>query len=254
MGMGMVLGFYVAECLNIPKRIISIIVGVAVIASMTELAKRQELVTSAILTILLFILLFIFRKRIKAKVSLNRNVIVVICLIFTAFFVFAEKWYLKNEFRRYSKMVKYSGFWPEATDAWNWLNINTTGNNIAYAGRPVPFPLYGSNFKNNVYYVSVNKTEPAKLHYFLDSKYEWGYDFESQHKNFEATGNYRGGADFKSWSDNLTARKIDYLFVYSLHQTKNVYFPMEDTWARAKPDKFSIVYSNPAIHIYKVNK
>jgi hypothetical protein len=151
-------------------------------------------------------------------------------------------------------MVKYSGFWPQATDAWNWLNNNTSGNNIAYAGRPVPFPLYGSGFKNNVYYVSVNKIDPAKLHYFPDSHYFWGKDFLSMHKSFEEKGNYRGEADYPAWLGNLLRRKTDHLFVYSLHQTKEVEFPMEDAWAVQHPEKFSLIFSNDTIRIYKVLK
>ena len=136
--------------------------------------------------------------------------------------------------------------------AWDWLNRNTTGNNIAYAGRPVPFPLYGTNFKNNVYYVSVNKTEPAKLHYFTRSRYKWGYDFLSLHKNLEENGNYRSNADYSVWLNNLMKRNTSYLFIYSLHQTKEVIFPLEDEWARSNPDRFVPVFENKTIRIYKI--
>jgi hypothetical protein len=149
-------------------------------------------------------------------------------------------------------MVKYSGFWPDATKAWDWLNSNTDGNNIAYVGRPVPFPLYGSGLKNNVYYVSVNKTDPARLHFFKNSKYRWDGSFEAWHKNLEAGGNYRFGASYETWLDNLSKRKTDYLFIYLLHQTKDIIFPLEDSWARAHPDKFKKVFSNPTTHIYKI--
>ncbi len=151
-------------------------------------------------------------------------------------------------------MVKYSGFWPEAAQAWRWLNNNTSGNNIAYVGRPVPFPLYGTNFKNNVYYVSVNKTDPAKLHYFKKSKYRWGYDFSELHRNLQEDGNYRSQADFKVWLGNIIGRGSDYLFIYSLHQTKDIEFPIEDSWARAHPERFGPVFSNNTIHIYKLLK
>jgi hypothetical protein len=149
-------------------------------------------------------------------------------------------------------MVKYSGFWPEATMAWDWLNRNTKNNNIAYVGRPVPFPLYGTNFKNNVYYVSVNKIEPAKVHYFPNSYYRWGYDFLELHKNLEAEGNYRSQANYTIWLNNLMRRNTDYLFIYSLHQTKDIQFPLEDMWAKNNPDKFTLVFINRTIHIYKI--
>jgi hypothetical protein len=149
-------------------------------------------------------------------------------------------------------MVKYSGFWPDATKAWDWLNRNTQGNNIAYVGRPVPFPLYGTNFKNCVFYVSVNKKDPVKLHYFLDSHYEWGYDFLSLHQNLEKDGNYRAEANYSVWLNNLIKRKTDYLFIYSLHQTKEIIFPLEDKWAKENPQRFKPVFTNETIHIYKV--
>ncbi len=149
-------------------------------------------------------------------------------------------------------MVKYSGFWPDATKAWFWLNENTSGNNIAYVGRPVPFPLYGTNFKNNVYYVSVNKTEPARLHYFKNSYYSWGEDYLSLHKNLEKEGNYRSGAEYNIWLENLRKRNTDYLFVYSLHQIKGIEFPFEDKWADSHRDKFDLVFKNDTIHIYRM--
>jgi len=162
--------------------------------------------------------------------------------------------YKKNEFSRYYKMVKYSGFWPDATKAWDWLNNETIGNNIAYTGRAVPFPLYGSGLKNNVYYVSVNRTQPAKLHYFNNSKYEYGLGFESLLKSIEEEYNYRGNADYNIWLSNLVKARTDYLFVYSLQQTKNTIFPLEDNWAKLNTDKFDLLFSNNTIHIYRVVK
>ena len=151
-------------------------------------------------------------------------------------------------------MVKYSGFWPDAAEAWNWLNSNTTGHNIAYAGRPVPFPLYGRNFKNNVYYVSVNKIDPVKLNYFPNARYRCGYDFLSLHKNLEEKGNYRSDADYSAWINNLMRRNIAYLFIYSLHQTRTIEFPIEDKWASENPARFTPVFTNKTIHIYGILK
>lgn len=255
LGIGIILGFYVTGMLNIPKIIINIGVILCVLTSMFELAKRQELVTSLIITALLILISPYLIKIIKLKGIIVRP------LSITAFFIISlsillllERWYIKNEYPRYAKMVRYSGFWPDATQAWDWLNTNTQGNNIAYVGRPVPFPLYGTNFKNNVYYVSVNKIEPAKLHYFPESCYHWGYDFLGQHKNLEAKGNYRGDANYEVWLNNLNRRNTDYLFIYSLHQTEEIIFPLEDTWAKANLGKFIPVFTNKNINIYKILK
>ncbi len=249
LGIGMIIGLYTAQTLNIPRRIVNILVVICFLASMAEIAKYQELGISIILTCLLFFLLLPVIKYIRQRKIVVSIFIIIICIL-----TLLEKDYIRNEYPRYIKMVKYSGFWLDATKAWNWLNSNTTGNNIAYVARPVPFPLYGSNFKNNVYYVSVNKTEPAKLHYFLDSRYRWGYDFLSLHKNLEEKGNYRSDADYSAWLNNLRKRNTDYLFVYSLHQVEEIAFPMEDKWARDHADKFVPVFANRTIHIYRILK
>jgi len=255
LGMGIILGFYTVYILGIPKIILRILVVISILASAFESANRLELVSSIILTFLLFFLALLSLKNIrKAKLKIKLFFRLFPLIISLVILVFLEKDYTRNEFPRYIKMEKYSGFWPDATFAWGWLNKNTSGNNIAYVGRPVPFPLYGTNFKNNVYYVSVNKIEPAKLHFFAGSHYAWGYGFLSLHQNLEAEGNYRGGADYSIWLNNLLGRNTEYLFVYSLHQTKEIAFPLEDKWAEANPGKFTPVFSNKTIHIYKISK
>lgn len=256
LGTGMAVGFYTAKILNIPKRIILGLTLISITASMTELAKRQELIAAVIVTFLLLFFLSPVIKYIQYKVpAKSRTLLICSSAVFMiCSLIVLEKYYIKNEYPGYTKMIKYSGFWPDAADAWNWLNKNTTGNNIAYIGRPVPFPLYGTNFKNNVFYVSVNRTEPAKLHYFSHSRYQWGYDFISLHENLQSEGNYRSRADYSVWLSNLATKHSDYLFVYSLHQTKEILFPLEDAWAAANPNTFIPVFRNSTIHIYKIFK
>lgn len=256
LGISTIIGFYCLDCLKVPKKAIQVLVVSSAIGSMFELAKRQELAASMVLTILFFLIVLFFNKPIKKSLQILRNPIFVYCLIIillSALFVLQRN-YIKNEFPRYKKMVKYSGFWLDATDSWLWLNTETKGNNIAYVGRPVAFPLYGESFKNNVYYVSVNKTDPAKLHYFKNSRYSWGYDFLSLHQNLENKDNYRGNADYSVWLKNILRRQTDYLFVYSLHQTKETVFPIEDGWAKAHSEIFEPVFKNKTIHIYKIKK
>ena len=252
LGLGIILGLYTAKNLNIPGRVIKILVLLCILSSMGELAKRRELIASMILTIsLLPVAIFLIKH--KPRVLIRKSLLILaISFFMVVLLVLLQKDYARNEYPRYIRMVKYSGFWPEATVAWDWLNENTKGDNIAYAGRPVPFPLYGTNFKNNVYYASVNKTEPAKLHYFPDSHYHWDYDFLSLHRNLGSEGNYRSDADYSVWLNNLDQRNIDYLFIYSLHQTKDVMFPLEDNWAKAHPAKFNLAFANQTVHIYKI--
>jgi len=254
LGLGIVIGFYLYYLLNVPRRVIQILVILCAIFSMCELAKRQELIVSTLLVFLLFLTLLFFGKTIKRTLAVLYKPLPILFLTFISLTALVALYrdYEKNQFLRYIRMVKYSGFWQDATVAWKWLNDNTAGNNIAYIGRPVPFPLYGANFKNNVYYVSVNKIEPAKLHYFPESRYQWRYDFLTLHKNLEMPGNYRGDADYGIWLNNLLKRNTDFLFIYSLHQTREVAFPLEDYWARLNPDKFIQVFTNQTIHIYKI--
>jgi hypothetical protein len=257
-GLTSVIAFYVSDKIRIPKNAIVAAVTICVLASMGELAKKTELISSLVFSIFLFLIICSSLKYIR-KIQFNKRAFYssIVCLaIFASMLQLLEKDYVKNEFSRYVKMVKYSGFWPDATKAWEWLNKNTTSENIAYAGRPVPFPLYGSGFKNNVYYVSVNKTEPARLHDFRASKIIWGYRQDnSKFDNFEAAENYRGNAVYDDWLANLQKRNTDYLFVYSLLKIKNInQFPMEDNWAEKHPERLKLSFSNNTIKIYKVIK
>lgn len=90
-------------------------------------------------------------------------------------------------------------------------------------------------------------------HYFPDSRYRWGADFMELHRNLEADGNYREHPDYAQWLANLKRRKTDYLFVYSLHQTKEIAFPVEDAWAKDNPNQFILTFSNPTIRVYKIS-
>ena len=247
------LGFIIPFMLWSEKKpfitVVRVLVVLCFLASSAEIATRLELVSSLVLSAILFSsfnFIYNFWASLKTK-----GWLIVFTLIAVSLSLLNID-YRRNEYRRYISMVKYSGFWPEAVKAWDWLNNSTVGNNIAYVGRPVPFPLYGTDFKNNVYYVSVNKTDPVMAHYFPHSHYHWRADFRELHKNLEAEGNYREHPDYALWLANLKKRKTDYLFIYSLHQTKETVFPIEDSWTRIHPEEFTLSFSNPTIHIYKI--
>lgn len=231
------------------KNILRVLVVICFIASCPEISNHGELVFSLLLSAAFF---FSFSRIYASVLKLRIRHWLLLTLAGILALSAANIGYNKNEHKRYIKMVKYSGFWPEAAQAWNWLNENTNGNNIAYVGRPVPFPLYGTNFKNNVFYVSLNEVDPAMVHYFPHSSYRWGADFLELHKSLEAEGNYRQHPDYTVWLNNLKKRSADYLFVYSLHQTKEIIFPIEDAWAGGHPDNFSLSFSNPIVRIYKI--
>ncbi|MBN1912821.1 MAG: hypothetical protein JW788_00315, partial [Candidatus Omnitrophica bacterium] len=151
LGMGIVLGFYVYSALGLPRKFIRFTAIISVVASLAELAKRAELVSAVIVSALLFILLPVLIKYIRVRASFFGALTAVFIALFLCLSLL-ERYYVKHEYSGYPRMVKYSGFWPDAACAWDWLNSHTQGDNISYAGRPVPFPLYGTNFKNNVYY------------------------------------------------------------------------------------------------------
>lgn len=251
LGAGMIVGFYLLHSIKIPLKIIRIVVVIAVLASAFECARKMELAISFGLSSLLFIafIFFLKYKRWRAIVF-SKGIIIFSILVLLIVLQLLLLDYEKNEYIRY---VKNSRYWPDATRAWLWLNNNTKGDNIAYVGRPVPYPLYGTNFKNNAYYVSVNSIDPIHLHDLKNSSYRWD-NAENMHQSFEKPNNYRGNADYSLWLNNLYKRKTDFLFIYSLHHTKNVQFPIEELWAKGHPDKFNSVFTNETITIYQLNK
>lgn len=251
LGTGMVCGFYVLSSLKVPHKLIRIIVFIIMIVSAAECARHLELGISFGLGFLLFIIfsLLLKYKRLR-NILFSKGVIISSIFIFLIILQMLLSDYKKNEYIRY---VKNSRYWPDATKAWLWLNNNTEGNNIAYVGRPVPYPLYGTGFKNNVYYVSVNSLDPIHLHNLKNSRYSWDSNAENMHRSFEEPNNYRGNADYSVWLSNLNKRKTEYLFIYSLHHTKKVEFPIEEEWARSNPGEFKQVFNNQTIRIYKLN-
>jgi hypothetical protein len=250
LGLGLICGLTSAGLFKLPLKFLRWVFVLCVFASVAEIAGNIELVTAFIL----MAFIFITYRKVKNIRSFGIKRIVIFSVVAVLSLLLLEQIYLRSEYKSFTRIKKYSGYDQDLTNAWSWLNQHTVGNNIAYTGRPLPFPLYGSSFKNNVYYVSINATEPAKLHYFPDSRYRWGYDFKSEHNNFTQRGNYRENADYKTWLNNLNKRHTELLFVYSLHQVDEVIFPIEDSWARAKGSKFSLVFSNNTVRIYKVKR
>ncbi len=255
LALGIVAAMVTLRMLTIPQRIVTIIATLCIFACIPELDKNIALVFGILLTAILF---FIFSRKKNigtiAIYSQKPSTWLAIGIVISAVIIVLNNAYSKLEFKRYGQSSRLSGFWPEAIEGWDWLNQHTTGNTIAYVGRPVPYPLYGTRFKNDVRYVSVNAQEPAKLHLYPKSWYSWGFDFESQHVNMMRENNYRGNADYTTWLENLRKAKADFLFIYSLHQTLHIIFPIEEEWASAHPDVFKPEFSNDVVRIYSIRK
>lgn len=254
LGLGMVSGFFLLHSLKVHIKIIKVATVIFLIASAAECARRLELCFSMILSLVLFVSFVLYHKHSKIKSLFFTKKMIILFLSITLLAV--NLFFLDNRKNEYARYIKNSRYWPDATYAWDWINSNTKGNNIAYVGRPVPFPLYGENFKNNVYYVSVNNIDPIFLHDLINSNYSWGPwkdDAINMHKNFKEDNNYRGKADYSVWLNNLKKRKTDFLFIYSLHHTNEIIFPLEDEWARDHSDKFIPVFNNETIRVYKLD-
>jgi len=137
---------------------------------------------------------------------------------------------LERKYER-EQFVRYCLFYEEKEVAlgWKWLNENTgISSRVAYAGRAEIYPLFGSKLKNNVFYVSVND-KPNIPHLYPN-------------------GEYRTGENFNSWLRNLRQEKVDFIFVYQLHDM--LQFPTEEQWVRKHPEIFNLLFSNPKISIY----
>lgn len=248
LGIGMITAFYFLEIIKIPINVVKVISLICAFVSASECSRSKDLIFSFIISIILIVFLSIpiIRKKISHLPSPAQIVFCSMALIIGLNLFFSD--YKKNEYERY---IKNSRYWSDATLAWSWINANTNGVNIAYVGRPVPYPLYGTDYKNNVYYVSVNQVDPICLHSLHESRYRFD-SAETMHKSFLEPINYRGHADYSAWLANLDRRGSDFLFIYSLHHTGEVEFPIEDTWASLHLEKFVLVFTSPTVKIYRI--
>lgn len=241
-----VVAMYTIDLLNIPTLLLRIIIFICFVASAVELSGYMELISSIILSLLFFI----FLPRIL-RFKFNLRFISIIPLLLIGILTYLNINYNKYEFRRY---LSESPFPKEEAETWFWLNNNTHALRIAYVGRPDVLPLYGTHFKNDIIYISVNNVHPVKLHYFPNARYVWTNDFITLHKSLENPNNYRGNANYSIWLKNLKSENIDYLLLYSLHQVRSTVFPIEDAWSKAHPEVFNLVFDNKKVHIYKIIK
>jgi len=244
LGIGYVAAMYISAMFNIPAIVIRILVCISVLASAGEMSGHAELAASMVLSLLLLLICpRLLKLRFKPYVG------AILLLLF-----FGGLWYLninynKYEFQRY---LSNAPFPHEDRQAWKWLDDNTQHSKIAYTGIPEVLPLYGTNFKNDVIYVSVNKVHPVHLHLFPKGHYIWDKDFIKMHKNLEEPGNFREHPDYAVWLKNLKEERADFLVVYSLRKVRDsVMFPLENTWAQEHPEHFSSDFSADTVNIYK---
>lgn len=247
LAVGSIVVIYLLNVLKVPIKVIRTIVVICFLASISEFCGYWELGFSLFAVLVLFFTLpyfFKFLKKRKTRVDMVFSVLVVFLVVFVS----GQSWYLNHEYEGY---IKYASYWEGAMKGWKWLNDNTDGEKVAYTGRPVPFPLYGTNFKNDVYYASVNSIHPVQLHFYPQGNLNWKeYQYDEIDRVLRRDENYRGKANFNQWYKNIIKEETDYFFVYILNEEK--YAPIEDQWAESHPDKFKLTFDSPDARIYKI--
>jgi len=141
-----------------------------------------------------------------------------------------------------------------------WLFVweNLSGTRLAYAGRNIPYHLYGQKLENEVFYVNIDSHLNWKFH---------DYDlYERERPDYKVPATpkpayYRRRPGYEAWLANLQALNIDYLFLYTLHPVEKKYmkhdeedFPLENIWAQGNPEDFDLIFDNPSIRLYRLAK
>jgi len=133
--------------------------------------------------------------------------------------------------------------------AWDYVAAHLHGRRIAYAGSNLPLPLWGWHLENRVRYVNVAGQLTDVLH-----------DFRSVPTPDSAEpAPERARPDRAAWLANLTAARIDTLFVARLYPDvapsmphDGDDFPTERGWADGLPGRFRLAFATPEVRIYDV--
>jgi hypothetical protein len=217
------------------KKYIYIAALVSIISSMPELSRKLPLVFSLILSFLIYLFVLYLKKtkllHLIRKLYLPKWIIagVILTLLFFLLTLLNNK-YEREQYARYCKFYREK----DVAMAWQWLNDFTgQGKRIAYVGRPETYPLFGSQLKNDAFYVSIND-KPVSL------------------VDFGKDGQYRKEKSYSAWLKNLKNKNVDLIFIYQDHYEP--VFPIEDEWAIENPESFKGVYTNQKVRIYSLLK
>jgi hypothetical protein len=147
---------------------------------------------------------------------------------------------------------------PTMFAGWAWVEEHASHAGIAYSGTNVPYRLLGSHFENHVYYVNVDRHVDWRYHDY-ERRARRRPDYTPPEKANPAY--YRRQGDPDAWISNLRRLLVDYVFVVRVtarigddfwHDEAG--FPIEATWAAARPQTFALVYENPEVKIYSVHR
>ncbi len=234
---------------RLPRKILRLFVLLCVLASAAELAGHWELIFSLFGMVMLMALGELKRGK-KFSVAFSPRLWVAAASVLVIFLGALEVLYRKNEFDLYPHS-QFSNYDERLAQAWKWVNVHTPpkGARVAYTGTCLPYPLYGTDLKNDVFYATVNG-QPASLHL--------------------CGGDYRRGARYDRWEKVLLEGGVDLVVVYDIVRKADLppfvrrpnavdentigVFPIEDAWAREHPERLSLVFQNERVHIYSVKK
>ncbi len=127
----------------------------------------------------------------------------------------------------------------------------STPARIALTGANLPYALAGAGWRHRVVYVNTQGEAG-------DGFYEF-WERERRAYLYHKPGLYRGEGDFELWLRRLEEQRIDTVVILRLHRTESRYirstpggFPVEQAWARRRPDRFEPVFTGPAAEIYRL--
>ncbi|MFA5351008.1 MAG: hypothetical protein WC357_06745, partial [Candidatus Omnitrophota bacterium] len=242
LSMGLITAVIFVSLIPLGEKYFYLISFISILASAAELAHRGELITSFALSIILFFIMFLFKKKLILFYNsrfFNKALILFLILGALSLGYFNVK-YNNEEFERYPSTFSKNEVWQiDIPRGWQKLNeLTQDGAKVAYTGRQEFYPLFGAGLKNDVKYVSVNDKETTPYNKF--------------------DGLFRRIKDFSAWRENLRKEKIEYLFVAqpffdNRESTDPASFPIEDEWAVAHPEDFQLVFNNSLSRIYKVS-
>jgi len=159
-------------------------------------------------------------------------------------------------------------------EGWQWSNEHIAGSTIAYTGNNVPYPLFGEHLSNRVRYVNIDRHADWLFHDYARTRGKAGTEpanglahasgqllpvrggriQEASRPRFER---WEGTRD--AWVRNLRSAGAGILFVSALSAYEIDYvshnargFPVEDDWARADPQTFTLTYENDLVRIYAI--
>jgi len=180
--------------------------------------------------------------RMPQKASFIKTTTVAALMIFAIYFVLGlwNVYFKSYEARRY---IYISDRWADFGKCWRWLHENEPEKNlrVACTGTQMIYPLFDKEFKNDVFYISVQK---RRKHYF----HEFGVRFDKPMKAMlvhEAHKVFEKNPDFASWYERLRGKNIDYIFVAGSDR-------IENRWIMREPDKFVAEFSSGDVKIVKI--